>query len=121
MLTMGSPWQDFWRDYAETLGVTLAFATASSGFALWNHPNPTVRQGLSVIVAGVVVTAVATVVLHGYLAWSPLLAPLVGAVSGLVAMPVMFAVMRGGKRIEDRADDLTDAAIKRVTGKEAGQ
>ena len=115
---MNHPWQDFWRDYAETLGIALAFAFGGSAFALWNVANPTVRQGFSLIVGGQFVTAIATIVMHGYLGWSVFWAPAIGAVGGLCAMPILFAVMKGGKRIEDRADDLTDSAIKRVTGKD---
>ena len=118
---MNHPWADFWHDFGETLGVALAFSVATSSFALWSTANPTVRQGMSVIASGVLVSAAATAALNGYLGWHQLLAPAIGAVSGLVAMPLLFAIMRGSKRIEDRADDLTDAAIKRVAGKEGDE
>jgi len=118
---MSHPWTDFVRDYAETLGVAIVFGVGTSGFILWNTKDPTVKQGLSVIFAGIVVTAAATAALNGYLGWHQLLAPVIGAVSGLVAMPLMFAIMKSGKRVEEKADDITDAAIRRATGKEAGQ
>jgi len=118
---MDHPWHDFWNRFGETLGVALLFAIGTSSFVLWQTKDPTVRQGLTVIVAGVLVSSAATAALNGYLGWHQFLAPAIGSVSGLVAMPLLFAVMKGGRRIETKADDITDAAIQRVTGKEGGK
>jgi hypothetical protein len=118
---MDHPWLDFWNKTAETIGIALAFAFGSSTFLLWSaNDKPTVKRGLSVIFAGLVVTAAATSFVHGYLGWSAFLAPVVGVIGGLIGLPLMFAITKGGKHIEDRADDITDAGLKHVPGIKLG-
>ncbi len=111
-------WMDFWQAYAETLAISLAFAFGGSAFVLWTVTSATVKSGLLVIFSGLLVSSAATILVHGYLGWSVFAAPLVGLVCGLVAMPILYAIRKGGQRVEDRAADLTDAGIKRVTGKD---
>ena len=85
---------------------------------LWTGDNIAVKRGLLVILSGQVVNAATTVLIHGYLGWSSFVAPVVGLACGIAAMPILNTVMKGSRRVETRADDLTDAGIKRVTGKD---
>jgi len=113
-------WRDFFDQYAETLGIALVFGFGGSGFVLWlgaNRQPITPGQALSAISAALLVTAIATAFVHGYLGWNIFLAPFVGFVCGLVALPIIRAVIKGGQRVETRADDITDGAIDRVAGK----
>jgi hypothetical protein len=112
-------WSEFWKSYQETLAVAAAFAFGGSGFVLWSVDSASVRHGLLVIIAGQVVNAATIALLHGYLGWSIFVAPFAGIVCGIGATPLLSAVMKGIRRVEVRADDITDAGIKRVTGKEA--
>lgn len=112
-------WSDFWKSYQETLAVAAAFAFGGAGFVLWTSNNPSVKRGLLVIISGQVVNGATMALTSGYLGWSIFVAPVVGLACGIVAMPILNTVMKGGKRVEERADDLTDAGIKRVTGKDA--
>jgi hypothetical protein len=112
-------WSEFWRSYQETLAIAAAFAFGGSGFVLWTVDNPSAKRGLLVIISGQFVNAATTILVHGYLGWSIFVAPLVGLVCGIVAMPILNTVMKSGRRVEVRADDVADVVIKRVTGKEA--
>ena len=112
-------WSDFWRSYAETLAIAAAFAFGGSGFVLWTIDNSTAKRGFLVIISGQFVNAATTVFVHGYFGWSVFIAPVIGLACGIVAMPILNTIMKGSRRVETRADDLTDAGIKRVTGKDA--
>ena len=107
-------WREFWDHYWQTLGVTAAFAFGGSGFLLWAS-SQTVSPGraLLVIAAGQGVQAAATAFFMGYLGWNIFLAPVVGLVCGLVALPLILAVVKVGQRIEDRAGDIADQQIDR--------
>lgn len=112
-------WSDFWKAYSETLAVAAAFAFGGSAFVLWKVDNATAKRGALVIISGQFVNAAATVLVHGYFGWSIFVAPIVGLTCGIVAMPILNTIMKGGARVESRADDIADAGIKRVTGKDA--
>ncbi len=111
-------WREFLNHYADTLGVTAAFALLGSGFLLWVGADkvPLSRgKALIVLAAGQFVSGIATAFVHGYLGWSIFVAPAVGSVCGLVALPIIMAVAKGGKRVEMRADDIADKAIDKVS------
>lgn len=113
-------WRDWLHDNIETLGVSLAFAFAGSSFFLAARDRVpfSPRRALVVIVSGLLLAAVATAFVQGYLNWSPFLAPIVGLVSGLVGVFILAAVARGGERIEERAPDIADRGIDRIARKE---
>jgi uncharacterized membrane protein len=111
-------WREFLNIYADTLAVALGFATVGAGFVLWinGRVQPiTQGQALLVIAAALLVACIATAILHGYLGLSIFLAPLVGTVCGLVALPLIRAIIKAGTRVEARADDIADKAIDKVT------
>ncbi len=109
-------WRDFLSHYADTLGVTAMFAMLGSGFLLWIGSDPISKgKALAVLAAGQFVSGIATAFVHGYLGWSIFVAPAVGATCGLVALPIILAVAKGGKRVEARADDIADKAIDKVS------
>ena len=109
--------------YADSLGVAELFSLFAGGLLLgWGAPSlPEGKmsngRAFVVLASGMFVAAIATAATIGYLGWSFLLAPLVGGVAGLVAVPVILAVARSGKRIQDRSDDIADKVIDRVTDK----
>lgn len=110
-------WREFWTQYADTVGVALVFALFGSGFALWASSNkkPITRgQALVVVAAGLLVASIATALVHGYLGWNIFLAPCVGFLCGLLALPIIWTVIRGGRRVEMRADDLADHGLERL-------
>ena len=110
-------WARFWTEYSETIGVAAAFAFGGSGFVLWVTPaSHEVKRGILVIIAGQIVTAATIALLNGYFGVSIFLAPVVGIACGIVAMPILNAVMKAGRRVEDRATDIADVVIKRGTG-----
>lgn len=115
-------WAQWWAANVETLGVALTFAFGGSGFLLWAVDKGPFSTGrvLSVIAAGQFVTGIATAFVHGYLGWSIFVAPAVGSVCGLVALPMIFAIAKGGKRVETRADDIADKGINMIPGKGDG-
>ena len=53
----------------------------------------------------------------GFLGWSIFIAPFVGFVCGLVALPIIRTVIKSGNRVEMRADDLTDKGIDLLPGR----
>lgn len=113
---MDHPWLDFWNKTAETLGIAAAFSFLGAGFLLWvTATEHSVRRGLTVIMGGQILTAASTAFVHGYLGWSIFIAPVIGLACGLVAVPILMAVIKAG---ETRAGDLIDAGIKKVTGQE---
>ena len=113
-------WTEFVWSYADSLGVAELFALFAGGILLHvgvpSLPDGKMSNGRAFLVlsAGMMVAAIATAIVIGYLGWSFLFAPLVGGVAGLVALPLILAVARGGKRVQDRAEDLTDRAIDKV-------
>jgi CHASE2 domain-containing sensor protein len=113
---MEHPWLDFWNKTAETLGIAAAFCFAGAGFLLWvaeeKHPP---KRVVTVIIAGQITNAATTAFVHGYLGWSIFIAPLIGLVCGLTAVPLLMAVIRGG---ESNADGIIGAAIRKLTGQE---
>lgn len=118
-----STWAQVWSDLSDTLGVTAAFAGLGSGMALWVNSNSaatgntTPSQALIVIAAGQLVAAAAAVFVHGYLGWPVVVAPAFGAVCGVLGIVLVRTLVKGGKRVEDRADDLADKAVNMLPGK----
>lgn len=109
-------WGQWWHDNVETIGITLAFATAGSGFLIWNtstNADVKARQALGIWIAGQLVGASVAVILHGYFGVSPFVAPLAGLVSGLIGIPILRAI---SNRVAVRADDLVDKGIDTLTG-----
>lgn len=107
-------WREFFRDYAETLGVTLFFAAVASGFMLKAREKKspiTAWHAVLVIVAGQVTGSVVTAFAFGYLGWSGFFAPLIGTLCGLVGLFFLMAILGAGERVELRGADLGDAAI----------
>lgn len=110
-------WREFLHHYADTLGVAAFFALLGAGFLLFVGADkvPLSRgRAISVLAAGQFVSGIATALVHGYLGWSIFLAPAVGSVCGLVALPIIMAVAKGGRRVEMRADDIADSALDKV-------
>lgn len=91
--------------------------------ALWVNSNgvktggTTPSQALIVIAAGQLVAAAAAVFVHGYLGWPVVVAPAFGAVCGVLGIVLVRTLVKGGKRVEDRADDLADKAVNMLPGK----
>lgn len=116
-------WRDFLHQYADTLGVTAIFALLGAGFLLFigGDKAPLSRgRAITVLAAGQFVSGIATAIVHGYLGWSIFLAPAVGSVCGLVALPLILAVAKGGRRVEMRADDIADSGLDRLGVKKGG-
>ncbi len=117
-------WRDFLNHYSETLGISAAFAFMGSAFLLFvqsirSDSTPISRgKATAVVVSALLVDAVATVVVHGYLGWSPFLTPLVGTMAGLVALPLLMTVIRSSERIEERAPDIADKGVSLLPGKD---
>lgn len=110
-------WREFLHHYADTLGVAAFFALLGSGFLLFvgSERVPLSRgRAITVLAAGQFVSGIATALVHGYLGWSIFVAPAVGSVCGLVALPIILAVARGGRRVEMRADDIADAGLDKL-------
>jgi len=113
-------WREFVVHYADTLGVTAVFALLGSGLLLFIGADKTPLsrgRAVTVLAAGQFVSAIATAFVHGYLGWSIFVAPAIGAVAGLVALPVILAVAKGGRRVEMRADDIADTALEKLSVK----
>lgn len=111
-------WREFWDHYWQTLGVTAAFSFGGAGIVLWGSPQIiTPGRAFLVIVSGQFVTGASTALVHGYLGWNIFVAPFVGLVCGLVAMPIMRAVIKIGQRVDERATDIADRQIDRFGGK----
>lgn len=114
-------WRDFLNQYADTMGVTAVFALMGASFLLWTEAGtkaPLSRgRALTVLSAALLVAGVATAFVHGFLGWTIFVAPLVGVVSGLVALPLILTVAKGGRRVEMRADDIADKGIDLLPGK----
>ncbi len=111
---MEHPWLDFWNKTGETLGIAAAFAFGGAAFLLWVSPEAyTPKRGLTVILGGQVLNAATTAFVHGYLGWSVFVAPAVGLVVGLIAVPVMMAIIA---LAQDKAGDWIAALVKKVTG-----
>jgi len=97
----------------DTLGIAAAFSFIGAAFLLWvSTEDHTARRGFTVIMGGQILCAVTTAFIHGYLEWSIFVAPVVGLACGLVAVPVLTAVI---KTSNERAADLVAAALKKIT------
>lgn len=107
-------WQQFIQRYAETLGITLAFAFGGAGLLLWSSREKyTTSRGLLVIAAGQCLGAGATAFVHGYLGWNIFVAPVVGVVCGLVALPILVGIAKVGERIGQRFPDLGEKLLNK--------
>ncbi len=117
-------WREFLQHHAETLGISAAFAFMGSAFLLFLQSisadaTPISRgKATAVVVAALLVDAVATAFVHGYLGWSPFLTPFIGVMAGLVALPLLMTVIRSSRRIEERADDIADKGVSLLPGKD---
>lgn len=115
-------WKEFFDAHASTMGITLVFSFIGSGALLWARANiqpVTALRALTVIAAGQLVAAIVTPIFFGFLLWSKFIAPLVGALSGLVGIFLLRTGIKVGERIEGRGDDIADAGInilKRKSG-----
>ena len=108
-------WREFWDHYWQTLSVTAAFAFGGSGFLLWGSPQTlSAGRALLVIASGQFVASASTAFFHGYLGWNIFIAPFVGMVCGLVGLPLIRAVTKGGQRVDDRAGDIADQQLDRL-------
>lgn len=109
-------WAEFWAKTADTIGIGAAFSFIGAAYLLWVSPNEhSVSRGFTVILAAQILNGVTTAFVHGYLGWSIFIAPVVGLVCGLVAVPVLMAVI---KTSNERAADVIAAALKRLPGGE---
>lgn len=114
---MSSAWAAWWQENAATLGITLAFAGFGSGIALRaGSPNLTNFTAVAVIGSGQLVSAAVAVAAHGVFGISPFYAPLIGLVCGLLGIFTVRTVLRGGGRVEQRADDIADKGINMIPG-----
>lgn len=114
-------WREFWENEADTLGITLFFSALGSAFMLWatDRSNPiTKARAISVLVAGQLAGNIASAFVFGYLEWSIFLAPLIGTVAGLVGIFGLLTIIKAGKRVEDRSDDVGDIVIKKMGGRD---
>ncbi len=111
---MEHPWLDFWNKTGETLGIAAAFCFGGAAFLLWVSADKySPQRGLTVIIGGQILNAATVAFVHGYLGWSLYIAPVVGLVCGLVAVPVLMAIIM---LAQDRAGDWLAAVLKRLTG-----
>lgn len=105
--------------HIEEFGITLSFAFFGSAMLLWvtaeKQPLSANRAGM-VIVAGQLVGSCAALFAFGYLLWPWFVSPLIGAIAGISAIPVIRSVIKIAQRGEDRAGDIADAGINRVAG-----
>lgn len=109
-----------WR-HREELGLSLAFSLLSAVMVLMaGGDQVTKRKAFLVISAAFLVDAAATSFAMGAMNWPMFVAIPVGAVSGLVGLPVMMTVIRAGKRVEARADDIADKGINMIPGAKGG-
>lgn len=109
-------WQEWFREHSLTLAITLGFASGGSLLLLWLRPGEAGPwRFLLAWAAGQLVGASAAVAAHGYVGVSFFFAPLIGLCCGIVAVPLLRAVMRVSMRVEKRADDLGDRAIDVIT------
>jgi hypothetical protein len=112
-------WRDFLSVYSETLGVALGFSVAGAGFTLWLGDKRfpiTKGQAVGTLFAAMMVACIATAFVHGYMGWSIFLSPFVGFVCGLIALPIIRTIIKGGQRVETRADDIADKGINMLPG-----
>jgi hypothetical protein len=109
-------WAKFWDENIGTVGVSALFAILGGGMLMWIGAEPLSRgRALMIFSASQVVNAAATIFVHGYLQWSPFVAPVVGTVCGLVALPAIWTVVKMGRQVEGHADDIANKAIDKVT------
>lgn len=98
----------------ETIGVAAAFCFAGAGFLLWvTNETHTPKRGFTVIVGGQILNAAIITFTHGYLSLSIFVAPVIGLLSGLAAVPILMSVI---KLSQEKAGDWVAAILKRFTG-----
>lgn len=120
-------WGQFLNSNSSTIGVVAFFAVMASGFLLWSDSiNPktaplTVQRIVMVVVAGQIVGVISAVSIFGYFAYSKFFAPAVGAVAGLIGLPVLRATTKIGVRVEERAPDIADKGIDVVADRAKGK
>lgn len=111
---MEHPWLDFWNKTGETLGIAAAFCFAGAAFLLWiSKESYSPKSGFAVIIGGQILNGATTAFTHGYLGVSIFVAPIVGLICGLVAVPVLNAIIALAR---DKAGDWVTALLKRFTG-----
>lgn len=111
---MEHPWLDFWNRMGDTIGIAAAFCFGGAAFLLWVSPDQhSPRNGLTVIIGGQILCAATTAFVHGYLGANIFVAPLIGLGCGLVAVPVLMAVIKLG---QEKAGDWIEALVRRITG-----
>lgn len=114
-------WREFLKENFDTLGVTLFFAALGAGFMLYATEQRSSAQAVPVgrafvVIFGALLTAaVSTALFVGYLKWDIFLAPLIGALSGLIGFFLLRTIVKAGERVEEKGGDvLGDAVIDRL-------
>lgn len=111
---MDHPWLDFWNKMGETLGIAAAFAFVGAGFLLWSSTEAySAKRGLTVIIGGQILNAATTAFIHGYLGWNIFIAPIIGLACGLIAVPILNAVIKLG---QEKAGEWVEAGVRKLTG-----
>lgn len=105
-------WQQFIERYAQTVGIAAIFAFLGAGLLLWTSKEThTLSRALLVVVAGECLMLGATAIGHGYLQWTIFVAPIVGLVCGLVALPVLVGVAKLGERLGTKVPDMGEKLV----------
>lgn len=110
-------WREFFEQFRETLGISAVFALGGAFLHLWSRRETySTGKAFMVIVASQLTTAAVTAIVHGMLGWNVFLAPVVGLVCGLVALPVIGGVVVLGEKIGASAPDLAMALLAKWRG-----
>lgn len=107
-------WDAFITKNIPTIGVTMVFAAIGSGVMLWVRSTKepvTMSRAAFAFASGQFAALIITPIAFGVMLWSKFFAPLIGALCGLVGVFFIRGTVKGGERIEGRADDIADAGI----------
>lgn len=110
-------WREFLDQFRETLGVSAVFAFGGAALHLWSRKETfSGGKAFSVVLASQMTTAGVSVVVHGMLGWNIFLAPVVGLVCGLIALPVIGGVIVLGERLGGVLPDFALAMLAKWKG-----